>query len=519
MSRPCCRRRPRGDADRQPHRARPPDRAGRLARQLDAPCASPPGSVRVDCATATLPPAGPVPSRRAVRRSTSARTVSRHRSSVGQAQAKPGAANGAEGLPRCADADAARAAIPRRGGRRRGRNRRRHPVGCVVGVGVGVGVGGRARPVPCSRRSRCTVARRHLPGGPRAERKASRRGQAARRASIPLTVAARRVAVPLRASTASSASATEPLSGEATPHGSGRTRGDSTGGARIGLPCSSWSRSPRSRRPPPTAAAAARASRRPGADHLRAARRPVHGRLLRDVRGRGQGPAAARCAGAIVGMDARLVDARGNVIPQHVAMLHHLVFTNGGPDNAPRRPRVPVSTHPRALLRHQRGTAPAHAPARLRLPDQPGRPWRALLMVMHHRAGEREFFLEYRVTVDPRPVIPVKPYWLSVIPCVPDPQWSVPGDGTRPAPALARVHDARGGPDRRRRRPPARRRARARAQPAGLRRPHARALQAVLRAEGRPAVRGHAAAARARPEERSAGGSRRPAGRSARASG
>src|SRR5690349_2129004 len=45
--------------------------------------------------------------------------------------------------------------------------------------------------------------------------------------------------------------------------------------------------------------------------------------------------------GAIVGMDARLVDQAGNVIPQHVTMLHHLVFTNGGPDGGRRDPACP----------------------------------------------------------------------------------------------------------------------------------------------------------------------------------
>ena len=35
------------------------------------------------------------------------------------------------------------------------------------------------------------------------------------------------------------------------------------------------------------------------------------------------------------------------------------------------------------------------------------------------------------MTIDPRPVTPVKPYWLSVIPCSPDPQWSVPGRGSK----------------------------------------------------------------------------------------
>src|SRR5687768_15586455 len=38
-------------------------------------------------------------------------------------------------------------------------------------------------------------------------------------------------------------------------------------------------------------------------------------------------------AGSIVGMDARIVDPSGDEIPQAQLMLHHNVFTNGGPDN------------------------------------------------------------------------------------------------------------------------------------------------------------------------------------------
>src|SRR3954462_10781395 len=41
-------------------------------------------------------------------------------------------------------------------------------------------------------------------------------------------------------------------------------------------------------------------------------------------------------AGSIVGMDVRLVDPAGDEIPQSQLMLHHNVFTNGGPDNARR---------------------------------------------------------------------------------------------------------------------------------------------------------------------------------------
>ena len=41
-------------------------------------------------------------------------------------------------------------------------------------------------------------------------------------------------------------------------------------------------------------------------------------------------------AGNIVGMDVRVVDTNGDEIPQSQLMLHHDVFTNGGPDNTRR---------------------------------------------------------------------------------------------------------------------------------------------------------------------------------------
>ena len=78
--------------------------------------------------------------------------------------------------------------------------------------------------------------------------------------------------------------------------------------------------------------------------------------------------------GAIVAMDARLVDARGNVIPQHVAMLHHLVFTNGGPDNRRGDRACPFNATRERFYGTSEELRPAHAPARLRLSDQPGRP-------------------------------------------------------------------------------------------------------------------------------------------------
>jgi plastocyanin len=108
------------------------------------------------------------------------------------------------------------------------------------------------------------------------------------------------------------------------------------------------------------------------------------------------------------------------------------VFTNGGPDNGRGDRACPFSSSRERFYGTSEELRPLTLPRGYGYPTSAADKWRALLMVMHHRRGEREFFLEYRVTVDPRPVIPVLPYWLSVIPCVADPQWSVPGDANGP---------------------------------------------------------------------------------------
>jgi plastocyanin len=132
-------------------------------------------------------------------------------------------------------------------------------------------------------------------------------------------------------------------------------------------------------------------------------------------------------AGAIVGMDVHLVDPSGAVIPQYLTMLHHVVFTNGGPDDRKRDPQCPGKTTRERFFGTSEELRPLTLPPGYGYPTAPNDVWHSALMVMNHTADEREFFLEYRMTIDPRPVTPVKPYWLSVVPCSPDPQWTVPG--------------------------------------------------------------------------------------------
>ena len=147
--------------------------------------------------------------------------------------------------------------------------------------------------------------------------------------------------------------------------------------------------------------------------------------------------------GAIVGMDTRLVTRNGADVPQSKVMLHHIVYTDGGParpkagderreagqrrDSAcPQRPVFQrffgTSEELRAL------TLPRGYGYEITARDR----WRTSWMVMNHRPTSRRALMEYRVTVDPNPAVaPVEPLWLSVLPCrdSPDPQYSVPGGG------------------------------------------------------------------------------------------
>lgn len=138
--------------------------------------------------------------------------------------------------------------------------------------------------------------------------------------------------------------------------------------------------------------------------------------------------------GAIVAMDTRLVTRTGAVVPQHEVMLHHIVYTDGGP----RGQRHDSACPQRPVFQRFFGTSEELRP--LTLPAGYGYPitsrdrWRASWMVMNHQSTDRSALLEYRVTVSTDPAIaPVEPLWLSVLPCrkSPDPQWSVPGGGAR----------------------------------------------------------------------------------------
>jgi plastocyanin len=133
--------------------------------------------------------------------------------------------------------------------------------------------------------------------------------------------------------------------------------------------------------------------------------------------------------GSIVGMDVRVVDPGGAEIPQAQLMLHHNVFTNGGPDNRRKDGACPHRSVRERFYGTSEELRPLTLPRGYGYPTAPADKWKMIWMVMNHRHERREAFVEYRVTVDPARLTPVKPYWLSVVPCVSDPQYTVPGGG------------------------------------------------------------------------------------------
>jgi len=134
--------------------------------------------------------------------------------------------------------------------------------------------------------------------------------------------------------------------------------------------------------------------------------------------------------GSIVGMDVRLVDTSGAEIPQSQLMLHHNVFTNGGPDNTRRDGACPNNAVKERFYGSSEELRPLTLPKGYGYPTSPRDQWKMIWMVMNHRHQRLEASVEYRVTVDPDESLkPVTPYWLSVVPCISDPMYTVPGGG------------------------------------------------------------------------------------------
>src|SRR5215207_5499305 len=87
-------------------------------------------------------------------------------------------------------------------------------------------------------------------------------------------------------------------------------------------------------------------------------------------------------AGSIVGMDVRVVDTAGDEIPQPQLMLHHNVFTNGGPDNKRDDGACPQRSVSERFYGTSEELRPLTLPRGYGYPTDPQDHWKMIWMVM-----------------------------------------------------------------------------------------------------------------------------------------
>ena len=134
---------------------------------------------------------------------------------------------------------------------------------------------------------------------------------------------------------------------------------------------------------------------------------------------------APRLDGWLVRMHARVVDAKGRPIPVREVMLHHVVYKN-------RSRRDPVCAGAESFYgtgeENQTLRLPPGYGYRVRRRDR----WSTGWMLMNHRDGMREAFIEYSAWIETsRRLRPVIPYWVRATGCrgAGDPIFNVPGRG------------------------------------------------------------------------------------------
>jgi plastocyanin len=154
---------------------------------------------------------------------------------------------------------------------------------------------------------------------------------------------------------------------------------------------------------------------------------------------------APRMDGSIVEMDANVVDEHGEVIPQNVVMLHHLVFKDLGHSGASRPDGAcPTSTSDQRFYGESEELRALTLPKGYGYPIDRDDSWRMGWMLMNHTHRTRAAWIRYHVKVDTSDRIrPVTPYWLSVMGCHVDPQFTVPGAGGDERSSYRRGHTYR----------------------------------------------------------------------------
>jgi len=134
--------------------------------------------------------------------------------------------------------------------------------------------------------------------------------------------------------------------------------------------------------------------------------------------------------GSLTFMHARVVDRSGNFVPQHIVMLHHIAMVNDGRFDGDKSQYYCKTGYKERFYgtgeEDQSLLLPQGYGYRVRANDR----WHASWMLMNHRWLARKVYIEYTLKMDSGwSDVPVKPYWLGVEPCPPDPIFEVPGGG------------------------------------------------------------------------------------------
>jgi hypothetical protein len=134
--------------------------------------------------------------------------------------------------------------------------------------------------------------------------------------------------------------------------------------------------------------------------------------------------------GSVSYMHARVVDAKGRFVPQHVVMLHHVAFVNDGRFDGDKSQFYCEQGHKERFYgtgeEDQSLVLPPGYGYHVRKSDR----WHASWMLMNHKFTSRTVYIEYTMKItDGWKDIGVTPYWLGVAPCPRDPIFHVPGGG------------------------------------------------------------------------------------------
>ncbi len=129
--------------------------------------------------------------------------------------------------------------------------------------------------------------------------------------------------------------------------------------------------------------------------------------------------------GYVVGMDAEVVDAAGNVQGRDKVMLHHIVFAKVGTRD------LTCGTPAERFFAEGEERLALKLPAGHGYPNRATDVWGLLYMLMNHKPQRLNGYIRYTVRyVTGEQLIPVKPLWLDVRNCAgADPVFDVPGGG------------------------------------------------------------------------------------------